>query len=277
MEDIAKSRFTLYQQLDELIKSGSHEVEEYKKLTTELRSLGNSDDTKYCDQIMEAAIFKSNTSDSILTKLEQNKNKDSFKYIYALHSLNKNSQASNQIAHLAHTSQSADEYYYKLLEAQILYKIDDKDKAFEIFSDLLRDEGNGHAKFEDDRNEIITNLLASVANSQSLTESNIQQAEKEYKGTVNSDYAFNSALAYASLGKTEIAAKKLKECYEIAKDEGEANSHKFNVLSSYIVAQLLSNRADNSDLSTLESKLTGTEPNHFDADVNEVCYLNNII
>ena len=185
----------------------------------------------------------------MLKHLEQDKNKDPFKYIFALHSLDKNVPALNNYEAL---NIDKTEYYSKLLHAQILYKLDQKEKATETYEDVVKSED---PHLENDINEIITNLLASMSNSEGLNESSIQDLEQKFSGELNSDFAFNSAFAYASIDSLKTAAKKLKESYELAKEAGESDSHKFLVLSSYIAAHLVSKLQPDSEFDKTSLKV----------------------
>jgi len=99
-----------------------------------------------------------------------------------------------------------------------------------------------------------------------------------FKGELNSDFAFNSAASYASLdGLEKVAAKKLKESYQLAKESGEENNHKFIALSSYIAAKLFSKQLNFTEFDEDELKVTKEEPTKFDTAINDLVYLNNTV
>jgi len=156
MEDSGKSRLQLYQKLQQLIDSDENNVAEFEKVTTDLRKLGNEQDESICEQILQTAQLRSGHCDALLNKLEQRKNKDPFTYIYALHALDKQNSALTNIDAL---NIDKSEYYANMLYAQILYKLDQREKATETYESILN---SNDSHLENDHNEVIVNLLASL-------------------------------------------------------------------------------------------------------------------
>lgn len=208
---------------------------------------------------------------SILNRLEQEKAKDPFKYVYALHSLGKQNSALTNIDAL---NIDKSEYHSSLLHAQILYKLDQKEKASEVYEDVLKSDNKN---LEADMNEILTNLLASYTNSHDLTQEQLQKTEEKITGEISSDLAFNAAAAYSTVYNQEkTAAKKLKESYTIAKEHNEGDNNKYPLLATFIVAKVLS-RATNPSECDLKTLYTNEEDGvEFDSGVNKAIYLNNI-
>jgi signal recognition particle subunit SRP72 len=201
---------------------------------------------------------------------ELKKDKDyKFLYVYALHRLGRQSEARSNFDNLG---LDQNDYYTGLLYAQILYKLDEKEKSSEIYERILE---SGDNKLNQDLNEILTNILASY--SQTDSEYKVADVDQKVKGEITSDYVFNSAILHASIdGQEKIAAKKLKESYDIAKSSGEADSNKFPVMSSFIASKLISKASNSKDYDWGSLKVDESDAKSFKNIDNEVAYLNNI-
>ena len=271
MEDSDKSRLEAYQKLQTAIEDDDSSYEEVERLTKELKQVGNADDAKVCDQILKVAALRKGHSQAMLNKLEQEKTKEPFLYVYALHTLGKQSSALTNIDSL---SVDKSEYYASMLYAQILYKLDQKEKSSEVFEDILK---SNDSKLEQDMNELLTNLLAAYTNMSGVDEGHIKNIDQKITGEVSSDLVFNSAAAYAGLERQEkTAAKKLKESYEIARESGESDSSKFPILATYIAAKLLSRATNVTDFSFSDLKIDASGPEKFESTENETAYFNNV-
>ena len=272
MEDSDKSRIEVFKKIQAAIGNDGTSFEEIENLTKELRELGNEQDAALCDQIVHIAKIRLGECQPILSDLEKEKKERPYAYVYALHNLGNQSDALRNIDSLAIDK---NEYYAALLNAQILYKLEQKDKAYEVYDTTVTQ--IKHENLEHDMNEITTNMLASLTNSDKVDQSQIKALEDKIIGDHNSDILFNISASYSTLQNQEkTAAKKLKESYEKAQEDGESDNSKFSVLSSFIAARLVSKASNTSEYKLSDLKLDELEPKKFDNAENEAAYMNNI-
>lgn len=272
MEDSDKSRLEAFKKLKEVTDNPDSSFQEIETLVKELKEVGNDEDKKLADQVLRTASLKTGECQSMLNKFEQEKNKDPFMYVYALHSLGKQDSALTNYNAL---NVDKSDYHSALLYSQILYKLDQKEKAAETYETVLT---SGNPGLDHDLNEVLTNLLASYCNTEDLTEEKIKEIEQKISGEILSDFAFNSAAAYASVDKgIKVASKKLKESYQVAQEHEEADSTKFPILASYIAAKLLGKATDTSMFNASELVLEKNQPKKFENRENEAAYFNNLV
>ena len=271
MEDTTKSRLQIYEKLRDLLSSDETTYEQIEQSLKLLKDQGNQDDADNIDKILKIASIKFGQTQTVLSKLEQDKTNNPFMYVYALHNLGKQDQALTNYNQL---NINQKDYHSNMLQAQILYKLDEREKAQEIYRTLI---GSKDKHLEKDLNEVLTNLIASIANVNNISEKDIKEYEEKIGGEVLSDLIFNTSCAYSTVeGSEKTAAKKLKESYQIAEENEESGSIKFPILASCIIAKILSKTSNITNIKLAESKIEQLEPKSFDSSENEVLYLNNL-
>lgn len=226
MEDTDQVRLQIYGELKTLLSSEDSTFEQIEQALKHLKEQGNKDDDNI-DKILKVAALKLGQAQTVLAKLEQDKNVNPFMYVYALHSLGKQDQAFTNFNQL---NMDQSDFYSNILHAQILYKLDEHDKAYEIFKTLISSKND---LLKEDLNSVLTNLIASLSNVQQVTESDIKAYEDKIGGEVFSDLIFNIANAYSSVnGQEKAASKKLKESLKLAEEDNESDNVKFPILAS---------------------------------------------
>jgi hypothetical protein len=267
MEASDKERLEIYKDLKQAIDSDAS-YQDIEKLVEKLHEFSNKEDKDMGKQILKIAKIRAGESGDILKDLKKDKD-NKFLYVYALHSLGKQSEARSSFEDLG---LDQNDYYTGLLFAQILYKLDEKAKSSEIYEGIL---DSGSDKLTHDMSEILTNILAAYSNTDLYNK--ITQIDQKLTGEVTSEYVFNSAVVHASIdGQEKVAAKKLKESYDIAKGSGEADSNKFPVMSSFIASKLLSKASNKKEYEWGSLKIDESDAKSFKNIDNEVAYLNNI-
>lgn len=269
MEEADKSRLEILKKLSEAIEQ-DQDSEAILDLVKELQQLGDSDNTLW-ESITTVAKIRNGDAKDVINDLKNNKADSQFLYVYCLHNLGKQQEAHDEFEALG---LDKNEYYSGLLYSQILYKLDQKEKASEILENIL---ASSDHRLENDQTEILTNLLASYTNLPSTTAQKIKSVESKISGEVNADYLFNSSAALAGIpGQEKLSAKKLKESYDVAKDSNEEGNNKYPVLSSYLAAKIISQASNISEFEWNSLKIDETESNSFKLPENEAAYINNL-
>ncbi|CAI2362788.1 unnamed protein product [Moneuplotes crassus] len=266
MEEADKSRIEILNKISVAI--GEDDSQKILEAVKELKDLSDSDDA-LCRDITRVARIREGDSQHVLNELQADKAAHPFLYVYCLHTLGKQQEAHDEFEALGI---NRNEYYSGLLFSQILYKLDQKEKASEVLEEIINS-GNEH--LENDLTEILTNMLASYTSETDAEK--IKKLEEKLSGEVNADYLFNTATAFASIkGQEKVAAKKLKESYEIAKENNEEGNDKYQVLSSYLAAKIISQTVNYAEFEWNDFKLDDREADSFKLPENKAAYIINL-